>query len=74
MKKAQADKSGEDISPSGQLLIPIEESRRRLGNIGHTKFYAEVAAGRLKLVKIGRRAFTTPAELERYVAALQEAV
>ena len=58
------------ISP---LLHPIPEARGILGNIGNSKFYALVAAGELKLVKIGSRSFVTSDELRRYVAALQAA-
>ncbi len=73
MSKTTANKSrGEDDSSSGQLLNPIKKSRHLLGDLGNSKFYEEVAAGRLKLVKIGRRSFVTTDELRRYVAALQE--
>ena len=69
--KPRDEPISEDVS-SGQLLIPVKECRRQLGGIGNTKFYEEVAAGRLKLIKMGRRSFATPAELKRYVVALQE--
>ena len=77
MNQTRSDESNdepisEDVPSGGQLLIPVKECRRQLGNIGNTKFYEEVAAGRLKLIKMGRRSFATPAELKRYVAALQE--
>ncbi len=64
--------SDEDVTSSEPLLIPIKESRRLLGGIGHSKFYEEVAAGRLRLIKMGRRSFLSPDEIRRYVAALQE--
>ena len=73
MNKITTEKSSnEDVSFSGPLLIPIKEGRRLLGGIGNSKFYEEVAIGRLKLVKMGRRSFLTPGEIRRYVAALQE--
>ena len=58
------------ISP---LLHPIPEARGILGGIGNSKFYGIVAAGQLKLVKIGSRSFVTDDEIRRYVATLQEA-
>ncbi len=78
MSKTRTDKSSDepintDVSSSDEpLLLPIKECRRRLGDIGNSFFYKEVAAGRFKLLKVGRRSFGTPAECKRYVAALQE--
>ena len=73
MNKTTADKSSdEDDSSSGQLLNSVKKCRHLLGDIGNSKFYEEVAAGRLKLVKIGRRSFLTTDEIRRYVASLQE--
>lgn len=54
------------------LLHPIRSVERKLG-IGHTTVYEEIKAGRLRVVKIGRRTFVKHAELERYVDALQPA-
>jgi excisionase family DNA binding protein len=56
------------------LLVPVyPEAAQALGGLSRSKLYTEISAGRLKLVKIGRRAFIAQAELERYVAALSEA-
>ena len=54
-----------------RLLHPIPEARQMLGGIGHTKFYALVKAGRIKLTKIGGRSFVTPSELQRCVEEAQ---
>ena len=50
-----------------RLLHPIPEARYILGDIGHTKFYALVKDGRIKLTKIDGRSFVTPSELQRCV-------
>ncbi len=60
-----------NTSPPDRLLHPIPEARKMLGDIGHTKFYQIVGAGKLKLVKIGRRSFLTDEEIRRYAASLQ---
>ena len=60
-----------NTSPPDRLLHPIPEARKMLGDIGHTKFYQIVAAGKIKLVKIGSRSFATDEELRRYAASLQ---
>jgi len=45
----------------------------RLYSIGLTKLYAEVAAGRLRLVKFGRRSLIARAEAVRWFNSLAEA-
>ncbi len=55
-----------------QLLYSIPEACALLGDIGRTLFYDIVAAGQLKLVKIGRRSFVTDGELRRYAASLSD--
>ncbi|MGB4777437.1 hypothetical protein [Microbacterium sp.] len=52
------------------LLYDEENARHMLGGIGRSKLFEEIAAGRLRAVKIGRRTFIAHAELERYVAGL----
>lgn len=52
------------------LLYDEEGARYMLGNVGRSKLYEEIAAGRLRAVKIGRRTFIAHAELERYVGEL----
>lgn len=55
------------------LLNPLPEAIRRLG-IGRSKVYEEIAAGNLRVVKIGRRTLIPETELQRYVGKLTEAV
>jgi excisionase family DNA binding protein len=50
-------------------LLSVREAKSRLG-FGLTKFYDEVKAGRLQLLKAGRRSLISEAEIERYAAAL----
>jgi hypothetical protein len=50
-------------------LIAANDARAYL-SIGSTKFYDEVAAGRLAIVKNGRRSFVRASELARYIDAL----
>ncbi len=55
-----------------KLLHSVPEACVLLGDIGRTLFYDLVAAGRLKLVKIGRRSFVADGELRRYAASLSD--
>jgi excisionase family DNA binding protein len=52
-----------------QKLLSVREAKSRLG-FGLTKFYDEVRAGRLEIVKAGKRTLVSEAELDRYIAAL----
>ena len=61
-----------NTTPSDPLLYPVRKAREALGDIGNSKFYQIVAAGQLKLVKIGSRSFVTPDELRRYVNSLSD--
>lgn len=54
------------------LLHPVTEGLRRIG-IGRSKGYELIAAGDLKVIKIGRRSLIAETELQRYVASLTEA-
>lgn len=49
------------------LNIPVQDAFRALG-IGRTLFYSEVAAGRIRIIKIGTRSLVPVAELHRYNA------
>lgn len=59
--------------PEARLLIPLPESRQRLGGIGHSTIYALIGQGELVKVNIGRRSFITAESLAAYVNRLQEA-
>lgn len=50
------------------LLVSIPETRRQLGNIGNTAFYAAVKRHNIKLVKIGSRSLVPASEIKRVVA------
>lgn len=50
-------------------LFSAAEARRMAG-LGTTKFYEEIASGRLSIVKNGRRTFVRASELQRYIDAL----
>jgi hypothetical protein len=54
-------------------LIPIDEARRQLGGIGHSKAYELIKAGELMKVNVGRRAFITAESLVAYVNRITEA-
>jgi excisionase family DNA binding protein len=55
-----------------RLLYPYEEAWEALG-IKRSMFYELVAAGKIRPVRIGRRALIPHEELERYVASLNSA-
>jgi hypothetical protein len=61
-------KSATQVEP---LLYSIEETCVRLGGIGRTKLYAEIAAGELETVRIGDRQFTTDEQQRAYIARKQ---
>jgi hypothetical protein len=51
-------------------LFSISVGFNLLG-LGRTKGYAEIANGRLKIVRNGRRTFVRASELQRYVDVLE---
>ncbi len=53
-------------------LYPIREAFS-LAGLRLTRGYQEVAAGRLKIVRNGRRSFIRASEIQRYIDALSEA-
>jgi hypothetical protein len=50
-------------------LFPIREAFT-LAGLRLTRGYQEVAAGRLKIVRNGRRSFVRASEIQRYIDAL----
>ena len=56
-----------------RLLVPYNEARRQLGDIGRTKFYELIEQKRLVRVSIGRRGFITGESLAAYVDSLSQA-
>lgn len=55
------------MNTTTRLLVPYDESRHRLGDIGRTKFYELIEQKELTRVSIGRRGFITAESLEAYV-------
>ena len=53
-------------------LIPVREAFA-LAGMRTTRGYAEIAAGRLRVVRNGRRTFARASEVARYIASLTEA-
>lgn len=51
------------------LLNPLTKVSERLG-VSRSTVFNEIAAGRLAVVKIGRRSFVTEDELNRFVQDL----
>lgn len=56
--------------PVNDMLNDEENSRRKLGGIGHTKFYELLRDGELRSVRIGRRRFVPQSEIDRFIAGL----
>lgn len=56
-----------------RLLVPYDEARRKLGDIGRTTMYELFDRGELLRVNIGRRGFVTAKSLVAYVERLAEA-
>lgn len=57
-----------------RMLVPYDEARRLLGDIGRTKFYELIDQQAIVRVSIGRRGFITAESLSAYVASLTQAV
>lgn len=53
-------------------LIPARPGFQ-LAGLGLSKGYAEAKAGRLKLIRNGRRTFIRASEIQRYIASLEAA-
>jgi hypothetical protein len=53
-------------------LYPIREAFT-LAGLRLTRGYQEVAAGRLKIIRNGKRSFIRASEVQRYIDALSEA-
>jgi hypothetical protein len=51
-----------------KLLHPIEDARKAL-SLGRTRFYEEVRAGRIVIVKAGKKSLVPQSSLDNYVAA-----
>lgn len=59
----------DDANPAAEPLAYSVQEVLQILPIGRSMFYAEVAAGRLKVFHIGRRTFVLPEVLREYVAS-----
>ena len=64
-RSADDQKADKITGSTKRLLYPVPEARERLGGISHTHFYELVRQGKIKLAKLGDRAFVADRELER---------
>ena len=53
-----------------EKLVPLTECKARI-RVSLGTIYREAAAGRLRLVKIGRRTFITESEIARFIRELR---
>lgn len=60
-------------SETDRLLVPYDEVRHKLGDIGRTTLYELFERRELVRVNIGRRGFVTAKSLAAYVDRLSEA-
>lgn len=58
--------------PPIDRLYPLREAFG-LAGLRPTRGYQEIAAGRLKVIKNGRRTYVRASEIERYILALENA-
>lgn len=62
-----------DPLPAGLPRLHAEpETRRRLGNISHSKYYQLIKTGALRTVKIGRRRFASESAIDEYIRNLEQ--
>jgi excisionase family DNA binding protein len=54
----------------GPILKTVEQAIERLG-LSRDRLYAEIASGRLRSVRSGRRRYFTDQQLEAFVALLE---
>lgn len=58
----------ESVAEGLAQLHSVDEARRLLGGMGRTWFYAEVAAKRIRVVKLGARTLVPASEVRRVIA------
>ena len=61
-----------EIPQTPRLALSMREAARATG-LSRSRLYIEVAQGRLKVRKAGRRTIVTVAELQRFLEALDHA-
>lgn len=57
------------IAPHGAPLAVSVKEAARLVSVGRSTLYTEIAAGRLKVMKVGRRTLVRVAELDQWLSA-----
>lgn len=55
------------------MLVPYDEARHQLGDIGRTKLYELIEQKKLVRVSIGRRGFIAAESIRQYVDRLSQA-
>jgi excisionase family DNA binding protein len=63
----------ESVANQSIQLHSVAEACRLLGGMGRTWFYGEVAAKRIRTVKLGTRTLVSNSELRRYIAVAAQA-
>lgn len=58
-----------DHAPQPEHLLSIPEAAEALG-IGRTRLYADIAAGRIRTCKVGRRRLVPSSAINTYIATL----
>ena len=67
-KETPCEAGRESVADQTVRLHSVNEVCRLLGGMGRTWFYAEVAAKRIRPIKLGTRTLVSSAELRRYIA------
>lgn len=57
----------ESVAGRSAKLHSVPDALRLLGSMGRTWFYAEVAAGRIRVVKLGKRTLVPDSEIQRII-------
>lgn len=58
----------ESMAEGMPRLYPIDEALGFLGGYSRSWFFAEVAAGRIRVAKLGKRTFVRDSEIRRLIA------
>ena len=57
----------ESVAGRSTKLHSVPEALRLLGSMGRTWFYSEVGAGRIRVVKLGKRTLVPDSEVQRII-------
>lgn len=69
MKAANSPQSAgrESVAGRSVKLHSVPEALSLLGSMGRTWFYSEVGAGRIRVVKLGKRTLVPDSEIQRII-------